>query len=429
MAQYRLNPESTDATLRNHIQKWYSTVPDLFCAEHGGTIPSFRNSSKSIERVVDFRNLVRRDRWNVYRAASVAGAGVSFATLAAAAAVTGGFAPAVATWLGSTGLLGAAGTGTAIATLNGAALTSASVAAIGTGGAMTIVAATAGVGGGVGATLLNRYLGDVRDFDFKRIAYGRDDYEVIFINGFLQQNVVDFHDWAESVGQCLGGANWYGLTWESKTLLKLGGNLGEAGFKRAASAALEQGIKKGSKRLAKAVTGPLAGALALADMAGNPWHVALSKAQQTAAMLAMIIARTPRQRKYVLCGHSLGARVVAYTLAALHAAGENDRIADAILVSGAVGLQNQQFWSAAEAAVSGKIYNVHSTKDLVLRLAYPVGTTFTSTPIGSTSIRPESQKFVNIDMSSDNVGHMDAKIALGAALTKVNYVAPWARSE
>ena len=62
------------------------------------------------------------------------------------------FAPAIAAYVGATGLLGAAGTGTAIVTLEGAALTSASLAALGgsmAAGTAVITGLGAGASGAV----------------------------------------------------------------------------------------------------------------------------------------------------------------------------------------------------------------------------------------------------------------------------------------
>ena len=62
----------------------------------------------------------------------------------------------------------------------------------------------------------------------------------------------------------------------------------------------------------------------------------MTKAAEAGTLLADIIARTPGPKKYVLMGHSLGARVVYYTLRSL-AGGPVQRIKAAHLLGGAVG--------------------------------------------------------------------------------------------
>ena len=162
--------------------------------------------------------------------------------------------------------------------------------------------------------------------------------------------------------------------------------------------ALEQLAKKATKEGAKKL-GPLAMVFSAFGLVNNPWSVAMVKAEQTGILLSDIIARTDDQ--YILCGHSLGARVIFKTLAQL-ATKEEKYILDVHLLGGAVGSDTKS-WREAKSAVTGKIVNYRSDNDYVLSTMYKLGTFFTSSPIGRNSINVPG--ILNIDCTSMVEGH------------------------
>jgi pimeloyl-ACP methyl ester carboxylesterase len=100
-------------------------------------------------------------------------------------------------------------------------------------------------------------------------------------------------------------------------------------------------------------------------VAANPWTVARQRAAMTGTMLGDIMART-NEDKFVLVGHSLGARVMVTTAQALG----SDRLGESLIESmhllGAA-VANDGEWQRLDAAVSGKIWTCWSRRDRVLK--------------------------------------------------------------
>jgi len=137
------------------------------------------------------------------------------------------------------------------------------------------------------------------------------------------------------------------------------------------------------------------------DIANNPWSVAMVKAEQTGVLLSDIIARTDKQ--FILCGHSLGARVIYKTLAQLSTKNKK-YILDVHLLGGAIS-SDKKSWKEAKGAVSGKIVNYWSSNDYILATMYKLGTFFLSSPIGRNKI--EVSGIMNIDTTSVVGGHTE----------------------
>ena len=126
---------------------------------------------------------------------------------------------------------------------------------------------------------------------------------------------------------------------------------------------------------------------------GNRWCCV------TGVLLSDIISRT--QGDYILCGHSLGARVIYYALTSLSTK-EEKWIKHVHLLGGAVGNKKKD-WEQAANAVDGTIVNYYSEKDMVLATHFKVGTLFSSVPIGKNVIDVDG--VVDVNVTEQVTGH------------------------
>lgn len=386
------------------------------CSEHDGSVADFTMLDARLSDLTDYVKIFKRKRSNLLKAGKIAAGSVAGAVVVGSMVVGGAGAP-IAAALGKTGLLGAAGTGTAISTLSGAALTSASLAAIGggalgvgagmTGGLVILSAAGAALGGRTGGLVSNSYFGAVDDFKIRKVNKGGDGPGVVFLNGFLSQKDQDWTDWADGAREQFGASPWYFTNWEAKSLYALGA----MAMERPAAAAFGVFIKKlalkGTQKAASKLN-PLSWAGLVADILGNPWHVAQFKAGVTGVLLADLLARTDRRQGFTIMGHSLGARVAHYLLMALSTK-EEEIVEDVFLFGGAVGRTSAESWDKVSGAVRGNIFNFYSKNDDVLRYLYQGANALISKPIGLGPIENAGDKIINIDVSDIIKGHLGHK--------------------
>lgn len=387
------------------------------CAEHDGTMPDFSKAHMKIAELGDFKTLMEPKQKNLYSFGKNAG----LVAGGVAAVGTGAFmaAPGIAAALGSYGALGAASTGTAISTLNGAALTSASLAKLGVGGLSIVTAAGAGLGGKTGYGLANAYLKEIPDYDFsmQRSSAQDDGHRVVVVNGFLTQEEVAAHDWCNGLTcHYLESPIWY-LNWEAKTLRKLGEMVIGTGSRSIARGLLTKGVTKGSKTAASRA-GIAGVALSAAGLASNPWHSAMMNAEKAGSLLAEAISRT-EGKTFTLMGHSLGARVVFFALMALASKGGEKYVRDAVLMGGAVGIDNEDDWISASIAVSGNLYNCHSEQDGVLKWLYRTANAGLSNPAGLGPAKHQVPKLINQDFTDLVDGHNQWKANLSNVLDRL----------
>ena len=319
-------------------------------------------------------------------------------------------APAIGGAIGSTaGLTGAAATSHGLAVLGGGALATGGLGMAGGTAAVALgAAALGGVGGGI---LVNKYVGDIQDFDIKKRHKGEgENPRVVFVNGFLSQGESLLKDWKPTLKSRFEENPWMEVGWESKHLRDLGGLAFGAGAQQALGEAAKKMAVRATKLAGKKL-GPLASMGMLLDIGGNAWWVAMVKAQQTGQVLADLICRTAPEKKYILLGHSLGARVLYFTLQALTARDEAPRVQEVHLLGGAVS-SDRKSWQGLSRAVSGTINNYYSKNDDVLRYLYPVGTLFQSDPIGRNPIEGSNPGIRNHNVTSFVDGHTGFKPAL-----------------
>lgn len=224
---------------------------------------------------------------------------------------------------------------------------------------------------------ISPYRGDaVESFDILRHTAPSDGPRVVFVNGFLGQSDDQFVDWSPSADRLFGGLTRYGLRWESKR----GGNTGELATLIGSEAVLA--LKS----------------YGLSVLWG--WLHTARKAEDTGRMLANVLIRAPQQ-KFILCGHSLGARVIFSALTELANRKRTDVVETAHLMGGAVGVDGRRDWEKAMSACSGGIANYWSDKDDVLKWLYKPAMGFMSEPIGRNPI-PNAR---NVDLSNKVMGH------------------------
>ena len=137
----------------------------------------------------------------------------------------------------------------------------------------------------------------------------------------------------------------------------------------------------------------------------------------TGVLLADLLARTRQPSGFTLIGHSLGARVIYYALAALQTK-QRRIVRDAHLLGGAVGCGDAKEWHAVTSAVSGHVFNYFSENDAVLKYAYRAGSGLTSTPIGIQPIGAASEQIIDVDVSGLVLEHTAYKKRLSEILSQ-----------
>ncbi|MFM5038789.1 DUF726 domain-containing protein [Aeromonas veronii] len=133
----------------------------------------------------------------------------------------------------------------------------------------------------------------------------------------------------------------------------------------------------------------------------------MMRAAQTGIQLAEAISRTDNQ-KFNLVGHSLGCRVIYYTLEALSTKSEK-YINDVVLLGGAVGRNDKEGWGNVLNSINGILYNCHSKQDQVLSKIYQIANAGLSSPIGINPIELEHPNLRNINCDDLVESHMTWK--------------------
>jgi len=375
------------------------------CAEHDGTIKSFETLNMKFDKLEDYKQFFKPKATNVKSVAKISAAVVGGAAVIGPAALLA--APGIGSAIGASIITSSSGT-----MLSGAVATKAGLAAIGGGslasgglgmvGGITIISgAGAAIGGTLGGVLANSYFGTIKDFEICKVRSGKGP-AVIFVDGWLSQKNPGLTEWEEGLEKNYPNNPWYEVKWESKRLQDIGklivGSTGKAALKKG----LKEAAKRASREAAKKII-PISLLYDLFVLSKNPWHTAMSRASMTGKLLADILARVKR-KQFILLGHSLGARVVFYTLSSL---GKNtsQRVQVAHLLGGAVGRDDRNGWKLAVNATKSGIRNYYSENDDVLHYFYKFGTFYQSDPIGRSPLRPPMRGFRNYNVTRHVKGH------------------------
>jgi hypothetical protein len=268
------------------------------------------------------------------------------------------------------------------------------VAKLGSGYIAVLCATSGAFGGCRGGAVAQGYFGQLKPFKIRLIKPGSNRLPaIIVINGFMSSLEANRRQWRNLVSLKYPKHAVYEVEWESKKLKDC--------FK-----ALSGGVTGMAKYLVsggpKKVLGRVSLALGVVDLLGNPFHQALVKSQMAGVVLAEALGRTPAHRRYILMGHSLGARVCFYTLMNLAEARRNrkatGRISEAHLFGAAVGLEPKSDWRKASVPVDKLIYNYHSDNDDVLKVGYQGALALASVPVGRFP-RTGVEKVHNVDVT------------------------------
>jgi hypothetical protein len=284
--------------------KWHHQ----FCAEHNGTIIDFASLTTPIANPAKYGAVFTKKHTN-YPSVIKHGL-ITIGATAVTLPVASYAAPAIGGIIGRAfGLTGVAAVNKGLALLGGGIL---AAGGFGTAGGAVVVTSVGGaLGATMGAVAAHAYFGRIKGFHISRIRHGRFP-AVLTVNGFLTEKRQSLDDWRGLLPKAYRRHAWFHVDWEASNLAKLGGTIGKCGGGPALRALLSKAAQQATKQAGKRLAGPLSAAM-LVELASNPWHVTLRKAQQTGIVLGDIIRRC-RGKKFILCGHSLGARVIANTL-------------------------------------------------------------------------------------------------------------------
>ena len=209
-------------------------------------------------------------------------------------------------------------------------------------------------------------------------------------------------EWKEGLEKNYPNNPWYEVKWESKRLKDIGQLIAISTGKGAFKKGLIEAAKRASRGAARKIN-PISLLYDLFVLSKNPWHTAMVRASMTGNLLADILARVKR-KQFILLGHSLGARVVFYTLCSL-GTNTSKRVQVAHLLGGAVGRDDRNGWKLAVNTTKSGIRNYYSENDDVLHYFYKFGTFFQSDPIGRSPLRPPMRGFRNYNVTKTVRGH------------------------
>lgn len=203
----------------------------------------------------------------------------------------------------------------------------------------------------------------IKKFEIRKEKKQGQGTAVLVINGFLNENETDISEWQQSLNVVWRDNPYYYLSWESQTVTDV---------------------------------------LALDRIA---WLNAMNNAEKTGELLGKVLSLY--NQNIILCGHSLGSRVIYYGLKYLS---DNkihtSNIVEIHLLGGAVGNKASD-WKLVKKFTNAKIYNYYSSNDRVLQYLYSLGTIFQSEPIGRHEIDVNSIKNINTTTRVD--GHSGYK--------------------
>ncbi|HAS8538271.1 TPA: DUF726 domain-containing protein [Vibrio vulnificus] len=364
LAKGRLGEELQREFAENSFKRLFKNWNNELCAEHDGSIPSFSSLSIKLDDIADYEKVFQGKPTDVLRVTKIIAAG-------------------------GLGLIaGVASGGTAVGILGGA------VGRMALGSSVAFVA---------GNTAQSFYKED-KSFSIKKLVDNGSDTNTIFVNGFLQEGDGNFNDWIDNMPLKYRDTNIYGLTWGSGCL----SDIRELFAKDKALKTLGKlVVSDGWRGVALKKVG-LSQIFMMKDLVANPWFKALFRSEQAGSSLAEILSRTDGQ-KFNLVGHSLGCRVINYTLSNLAATkGERELINDVVLLGGAVDSSIEK-WRECLDVVGGDVINFYSDRDSTLSLLYKAVSVWMSKPIGCTPIK--SNRVINLDSTELVKSHTEWKAA------------------
>jgi pimeloyl-ACP methyl ester carboxylesterase len=370
-----------------------------YCAEHRHDIQGFEKAHSKIDSLGDYEQFLEHEQPNLSRAGKLAGVAATGLAIGATAGIAA--APAIGGAVGTLvgGYSGAAATSYGLALLGGGSI---AAGGYGMAGGVIVVSVVSGaLGGSMGASVTNAYVREDRSFRIEQLKAG-DGVPVVVCNGFLSESGTGWGQWKGVVAARYPDSPVFRVHWGSKELKSLGllagfGALQAAGQGQIVNAALAAN-KAAAQRL-----GPLGPVLAATNLAKNPWYVARSRASKTGVVVADLIARTEQER-YVLIGHSLGARAMLIAAQTLGTKSDGPRLEAVHLLGAAISVEIEP--DTVTARVDDAVYNYHSTNDNVLKYLYKSAQAGQSAA-GRKGFERTNDRLKNVDVSAAVKGHSD----------------------
>ncbi|MCG9640051.1 TMCO4 family protein [Vibrio sp. Isolate34] len=209
---------------------------------------------------------------------------------------------------------------------------------------------------------------------------------ICVINGFMSESASDVEDWLSIIDVLYPNNKVVHFSWPA-------GNLKNMLFDD--ESAMKPGVAASLLR-----SNPLGlGVSVVIDRVAGRWRKSLKNAEKAGQFLANHINQS--QEKFVLMGHSLGARVSYYALDDLSRYGA---IESAILFGGAI-THTGEWQKILQRNKDLWICNNYSHNDSVLKFLYKVGTLFTNRPIGLNRIKATHPHLYNFNTSEYVSGH------------------------
>ena len=211
----------------------------------------------------------------------------------------------------------------------------------------------------------------------------------------------------------------FALRFELEALLQLGNSLdamvSSAAWGYAKHEIISRTVFAG---LAQAAAWPMA-ILSLGRVVDNPFSIARSRAEKAGKVLAdALINKAQGERPVTLIGYSLGARVIYSCLSSLAERKAFGLVESAVLI-GAPCPSATADWRTLRTVVSGRLVNVYSENDYVLRFLYRTssmqyGVAGLSKVTGLPSVE-------NVDVSETVNGHLRYRYLVGSILSKIGF--------
>ena len=247
------------------------------------------------------------------------------------------------------------------------------------------------------ATQKKNTLNDITKLDSKlgykliKIKDGTGD-NIVFMDGFLSEKSSNRKIWEEELRMLYPSNPWYTLTWKSKKLTDF--------------ITMKHILKHGVLRRIPLPIPPIFHLPLAVQHVASVWKEAKNSAEQTGIHLGNIL-KNIQDEQIILCGHSLGAKVIYHTLIQISQQEKtiNKSIIKEVHLLGGAESNSLDNWNYAKKCLSGNIYNYYSENDDILKYLYQIIEFNTSSSIGRNPI--EIDGIINKDVSNSVNGHKE----------------------
>ena len=224
-------------------------------------------------------------------------------------------------------------------------------------------------------------------YKLKKVKDGVGD-NIFFMDGFFKEENSNIKIWEQELSILYPNNPWYILTWKSSKLTDF----------ISISHIFKHGILRKIPLPIPALHIPLA-----IQHVASVWKEAKNSAEQTGIHLGNIL-KNIQNEQIILCGHSLGAKVIYHTLIQISQQGKiNKSIIKEVHLLGGAESNYSDNWNYAKQCISGNIYNYYSEKDDILKYLYQTIEPNIGKPIGRNPIKIAG--VINKNVSNQVDGH------------------------